>query len=638
VYQGIGGDYDVNRVEVLRGPQGTLYGRSATGGVVAFHTNNPKLDEFEAAASVEYGTADLRNYQAALNVPYGEKFAIRLAWHDFEKDGYHDNEDGKHTKTSEGRVKALYQPVDALDIMLTYSYQETTTNGGGYAPVLDSPDDINYTPEENYTEPMEGSPGIYNQVSLNVDYDFGGSSLAWIAGYHDYDSTGLGTPEVGGDGLGWHADETKWPTDYYHSEEVRLASNDDGFLTWLAGANYFKHEFDNSIYSVQTAWNPADTELDSSDYLAPIFGQDTDGTFENYGLFTEETFNLTDEFRVTAGLRYDKTKLVQNMYWALNTNMSSGGNNMNPPTWYNADPLIDDEHDWDNITYKLRLEYDLTPDSMIYALTATGFMPGYTALSPDVSAYFGTGSIVWNIIQFDQQKLTSYEIGTKNQFLNDTLRLNASVFYYDYEGYPEAVPVAMSGPSPVFGMFAVPLDVYGIELYAEYLITMNDKLTLDAGWLNAEISEYPSTVVEGVSYSSKEFLALEDLPGNPDLTASVAYDHTFTLGNGSQLVPRAELIYTGGYYLVQMTQEEIDAEDTDHNPLHLKDYNYQDAYVLVNIGATWTTASELFSVSGYVRNAFDEEYKTDVNLSTTGDTTVTPGDPRTFGLILSVRY
>jgi iron complex outermembrane receptor protein len=132
VYQGIGGNYDVNRVEVLRGPQGTLYGRSATGGVVAFHTNNPELDIFSISASAEFGEADLRNYQATLNVPYGDKLALRLAWHDFERDGYHGNDEGGHTETSEGRIKALYQPTDPLEILLSLSYQETTTNGGGY--------------------------------------------------------------------------------------------------------------------------------------------------------------------------------------------------------------------------------------------------------------------------------------------------------------------------------------------------------------------------------------------------------------------------------------------------------------------------------------------------------------------------
>jgi iron complex outermembrane receptor protein len=636
VYQGIGGNYDVNRVEVLRGPQGTLYGRSATGGVVSFHTNNPELDTFSFSASAEFGEADLRNYKATLNVPYGDKLALRLAWHDFERDGYHGNDEGGHTETSEGRIKFLYQPTDPLEILLSLSYQETTTNGGGYSSALIGPDKIDY--KYSYSDVSKGSPDIYHQASLDVNYDFGGSTLTWIAGYHDYDNTGKGAPAVGGDGISWHVDETAWPTDYYHTQEVRLASNDNKQLNWLVGVNYFRHEYDTSRYSYQTDWNAADTELNwERDYYAPIYGQDALGTFDNYGIFTEETFNLTDDFRITAGLRYDKTELVQDMYWGMNANLSEMHNSMNPPIWDYPNPLVDDEHDYDNVTYKLRFEYDVAPDSMLYALTATGFMPGYAALSPSIGMGPGGLEINWNILHLDQQKLTSYEIGTKNQFLNNTLRLNGAVFYYDYEGYPEAVPVAMMGPSPVFGIFAVPLEMFGLEVYAEYLVTMNDKITLDAGWLSAEITEYPTIEKNGENYEAKEFLALKELPGNPDLTATLGYDHTFIFANGSQLVPRLELSYTGGYYLEQMTQEEADAtvQGTGHS---LKSYNYQDSYILANLGATWTSANDMYSVTGYLRNALDEEYKTGATLSSASASSISPGDPRAFGFIFSVKY
>lgn len=633
IYQGIGGGYDINRVEVLRGPQGTLYGRSATGGVVSFHTNDPKLSEFGGSISAEYGTASLKNLQGVINVPAGDKIAFRAAAHVMSRDGYF-NEEGGQTETKEGRIKVLFQPTDALGLVLSVSAAKTTSWGGGWTAALTSPDEIDY--KSSYTEPTEGAPDKYRQAALNLNYDLGTSTLTWIAGYHDYDSTGLGAPAVGGDGVSWHADETKWPTDYYHSEEVRWASDDDFAVEWvtmLIGANYFKHEYDTSRFSVQTDW-PDDAESDPErDYLAPIYGQDSDGVFTNYGLFTEETFIVQDNFRITAGLRYDKTNLVQNMYFRFNANLSSAMASMNPPEYINT-PLTDDEHDYNNVTYKLRFEYDVTLDNMLYFLTSTGFMPGYAALSPLIAGMVdGEPVIQWQLLQMDQQELTSYEVGSKNVFLDNTLRMNGAFFYYDYEGYPEAVEVAMMGASPIFGVCAVPLKIYGIELNAEYLITMNDRLLLDAGWQSIKIDEYPVLEYEGVGYSGKNFMYFEQLPGNPRTTATLGYDHTFTLGDGSTLVPRTELRYTGGYYLTQMTLAE--ATEVDDNGVSHKKYNYQSGYMLVNLGATWTSSEQKYSGTVYVRNALDEEYKTGINSDAT---TVTIGDPRTFGVMFNVKF
>lgn len=630
VYQGIGGNYDVDRVEVLRGPQGTLYGRSATGGVISFYTNNPKLSEFSGNVSAEFGTASLINIQGAVNVPAGEKVAFRAAARFYERDGYFDAEGG-YTQSKEGRLKALFQPTDALEIVLGLSAAETKQNGGGWQVFLDGPNDFNYQGRE--TVISEGSPNKYRQASLNVNYDFGSSTLTYIGGYHDYDNTGLGAELGKGEAL--HRDVTDWPTDYYHTEEIRWASDTDQKLTWLVGANYFKHEFDTSIYSVQTAW-PYDPNLPFGDppftnpdgMNAPIFGQASMGFIDNYGVFTEETFHVADNFRITAGLRYDKTKMDQFQTFDFNDNQTPrigegptalGGQSLNPPIWTIA--KYHDIQDWDNVTYKLRFEYDLTPDNMIYALTATGFMPGFAAISPKPFP----SPVTFQVLLLEQQKLTSYEIGSKNTFLNNTLRLNGDVFYYDYEGYVEAVNTVASGP-PIFTPMAVPLEMFGVEVSGEYLLTMNDKVTFDVGYVKIEIADLP---IFGV-FDSADYMALTDqLPGNPDLTANLGYDHTFLFGNGSTLVPRAQLRYKSGHYLNQMTQVYVD--------LGLKPYNYQDAYVIGDLAATWSTADGNYSITGYVRNVFDEEYKAGVGLSTTVKS-VTPGDPRTWGLMVNAKF
>jgi outer membrane receptor protein involved in Fe transport len=639
VYQGIGGNYDTNRVEVLRGPQGTLYGRSATGGVVSFFTNDPKLSEFGGNASLEYGTASLINATAAVNVPAGDKFAFRAAGNYYSKDGYFDAEGGQ-TETIQGRIKALFQPNEALGIVLSLSTQKTTSWGGGWQQYLTAPEEFEYEGVGNYTEPREGAPAKYRQASVNLNYDFGGSTLTWIGGYHDFDQSGLGAEAVK-DGKG-HADQTAWPTYYTHTEEVRWASDTEGKINWLIGANYYKHEFDTTIFSAQTSWSPPDPELTQENgYLAPIWGRETAGTFDNYGIFTEETFKVQDNFRITAGLRYDITKLNQDVFYYMNGNGTAMGNVMIPADFSgtNTAALIDDKHDYNNVTYKLRLEYDATPDNMLYFLTATGFLPGYTAISPKMGMVDGHfGLVGWEFLELDQQELTSYEIGSKNQFMDNTLRLNGAIFYYDYEGYPEAVNIRAGGGPPLFQGIAVPLTVFGLEVDAEWLITMNDRLTLTAGYQDIQIDELPETITyltmggEGTTVPGSDALMLEELPGSPPIEATLSYDHTFAFGNGSTLVPRVEFNYTGGYYLSQMNYM-MDA-------LGEKPYNYQSSYVLCNLGATWTSASGNFSATAYVRNATDEEYKASVQLSSSvgPPIQVFPGDPQTIGAVLSIKF
>jgi len=621
VYQGIGGGYDINRVEILRGPQGTLYGRSATGGVVSFYTNDPKLSEFGVSGSAEIGTASLMNLQAAVNVPAGDKVALRAAGHYYSREGYFDAEGGK-TSTKEGRIKALFQPVDALSIVLGISASETKSNGGGWQAYLTEgqPDKIIYKAYQSVIS--EGSPNKYRQVAVNINYDLGDSTLTYVGGYHDYDNTGLG-PE-GGKAPNLHRDLTKWPTDYYHSEEIRWASNTEGKITYLIGANYFKHRFDTSLFSVQTAWaDDPDLPAGSPDGMnAPIFGQINDGYFLNYGIFTEETFKIQDNFRITAGLRYDKSKMDQEEFFQFNSNATlTVGNSLNPPIFETSSHH--DLSNFNNVTYKLRFEYDLTKDNMIYLLTATGFMPGFVAISPKPFP----PPVTFQILKLDQQKLTSYEVGSKNQFMNNTIRLNADIFYYDYEGYVESVNIVASGP-PTFVTMPVPLKMYGLEVDGAYLITENDKLSFYAGYQKIKITDLP---VFGI-FNSADYMALtEQLPGNPKLKASLNYEHTFLFGNGSSLVPRVQMRYISGYYLSQMSQAQV--------ALGEKPYNYQSGYMIADIGASWYSAGQKVSATAYARNVMDKEYKSGIGLSNNLATiSVTPGDPRTFGVMLNVKF
>jgi len=642
VYEGMGGTYDINRVEVLRGPQGTLYGRSATGGVVAFHTNSPSLEKFSTDVSVEDGTKSRINIQAAVNAPLGDKVALRAAVHHLHQaEGYYNGKGGE-SETKEGRVKALFQPSDSLSFILSISASRVETATGGWSQILDAPDKINYY--GSYSAPGKGVPTKKHQEAINVDYDLGSSALTYIGAIYQSDSRGTSGVSLNRSTYQWSAttgDPTKTQT-----HEIRWASDDDfpiKWLTTLVGANYYKNTYNRNGESWQ-AWEVGYENVANA-LNVPLFTEHNRGTIQDYGIFTEETFKVNDAFRVTAGVRYDKLKIKNYSGYDFNRNLIPGTMGAyNPPDWlyYPSQGKYDlDDLSFSNITYKLRFEYDITPENMVYAITSTGFLPGNSEVNQK-SNWVGNPidgmtleSVEFIKMPYDQMELTAYEIGSKNRFMDNKMQLNGSFFYYDYEGYQEAINIAQFGP-PSFVVVRVPVRMMGLELDFSYLLTQYDKVTLSGGWLDATLKSYPN--VPGSTTSAKEYMYLKDVPGLPPKTATLSYDHTFMFNNGASLVPRVELRYTGGYYLSQIKAANVATMDDAGKYTYLQ-YLYQGGVTLTNFAATFNSSDGKFGATAYVRNAFDERYKATATLPEgTVFFNTTVGDPRTWGVSFSAKF
>jgi outer membrane receptor protein involved in Fe transport len=637
VFAGTGGDYDLDRIEVLRGPQGTLYGRSATGGVVAFYTKNPKLEELSGNITDEYGSGSRINTQVAINVPVGDKVALRTAARYLhQSEGYRLNDQGGGKETKQGRIKALFQPNEQFSALVSLSAEETQGKTGGWTYVLTGPNKIVYKYSDDYhTDVYDDIPLKYKQGSLELNYNMEGSALTYIAAMHTMEHLGKGGPQIrmGSEMVSsYTGDPFKTQT-----HEIRWASNTEGPLSWLIGSNYYKYTYQLVNQVLQHRLIGDD---DPATFDAPLFGQWLKGDIMDYGIFTEDTYKLRDDMRITAGVRFDKTKVNTLMGYDFNKGVKlngaallpgQGGDVMHFPlgeTYTQVSP------DFNNVTYKLRFEYDLTPENMLYALTSTGFLPGtaaYVAI-PEWGPG-GIDNVDFIPFIFKQEKLTSYEVGTKNRFLDKQLQVNAAAFYMNYQGYQEAINISPAGAPPpgVTALLRLPVRIIGLETDVTWLLTQNDKVTFNAGWLEAEATSYPTVDTQYGPKSAEEYMALKKIPGLPKVTASLVYDHTFLFGNGSSLVPRAELRYTSGYYLSQVTQLE---KAEGYLP-----YMYQDSVTLLNLGATWTSPEANYSITGYIRNAADAEYKTGVSLPTgSQEITAMVGDPRTYGVMVSVKF
>jgi iron complex outermembrane receptor protein len=278
-------------------------------------------------------------------------------------------------------------------------------------------------------------------------------------------------------------------------QELRWTSDTDNPLSWLIGASLYHYTYhqDTEMLQVSVEGDPDPTTLN-----APIAVQKNRGNITEYGIFTEETYEFQDNMRITGGLRFDRNKVEEFPGFDFNLNVKSATNgaSCNPPIW-DYMPHYEDKPTFDNVTYKFRFEYDLTPENMIYAMTGTGYIPGMAQISPALQMEMTpTGPLVTGVdflaLAYDQEKLTSYEVGSKNRFLDNTVQINGALFYLDYEGYQEAINITPDAPPPpAFIVVPVPVKMIGFELDCTWLITMYDKVTFSAGWLDAEIDGYP---------------------------------------------------------------------------------------------------------------------------------------------------
>jgi len=634
VFQGIGADYDLNRAEILYGPQGTLYGRSATAGVVAFHTNDPALGRYGADLYAEYGTADLRNATEVVNIPVGDTLAFRVAAHEDDRDGFWWNSKGGAVNINEVRVKALYQPSSQLTVLLSAAFESLQHYVGGPNQVLSAPDTIDYA-----------VPGVavrraadenFAQYFAKINYDFGGAILTYVGSEHSYNSNGL--RNIAGPPFMPIDSSAEYQPDQFNMHELRLASGSGGPLTWLVGANFYSNIYRisaSSIVESATQCGPCGIP-DTTPGVAggEIFASSRSGSVKDYAAFSEETYELRPDLNFTAGLRFDHNVVEQASAYTYNVNLDPYGQSVGTcakPMAYGgaaAQPCVYSSFltkvRFDNFTYKVRATYRPGPSSLVYAMVSSGYLPGDVQISPQPKP---DGTVNYLELPYQQQNLTSYEIGSKNRFLGDRLQVNGSIFYYDYRGWEQAAQLGNTvGGAPIFAVVSVPLRVVGAELEADWLPTPRDRFTLLAGWHDDQITSWSN--IPGTATSEQSYISIRRLPGTPPAAGSVRYEHEFDFVGGSTIKPWAQVRYEAGCNLIELTAAQY---------ARFAAYDYQPSYALVYAGATWVSPQGNVAVTAYGRNLLNAEIKSQINLNQ-NTFSVIPGEPSVFGVAVNVRF
>jgi outer membrane receptor protein involved in Fe transport len=612
VYEGIGSGYDIQRVEVLRGPQGTLYGRSATTGVVAFYTRDPELGKFGGDASAEVGNYDLQHYSGAINVPLGDKLAARISGDYYDQaQGYYGEATRGDMKREDGRVKLLWKPTDNFSLLVGGAYEKRDDFGGGKSYFAALPSLVQQAPVNSVLVPGgKEDKQFWAQANWNV----GPVTLTYLPAYRSWTQNDTSI-NVNMFNTGLNSRTTqKTPKDDFWTHEFRISNNNDGGFKWQTGVFYYDNNLANSVRAQfeTTAGVPGAITTQSSDTRAT----------RNIGVFAETTIPLRDSLRLTLGGRYDDTQvlvgetLYQDAFQLCGNGIGvrfplppgvvcTGVGTASVPSPA-ATTISGVKLHFNEFSYKARLEYDVTPKNMLYGMISTAYRPGDAGIQNGAPFFLA------------DQKLTSIEVGSKNRFFNDSLQVNASLFHYDYQGFQVLYQTDIFVPIS-FVNTTVPATNIGAELEILYRLTQHDRIGLDVSYV--ESRWYNKSAGFQAAYPlMKRELTPYTINGN--------YTHVFNLPGGSILSARID-----GQYQAAHQAEDLQAQYLN---IGFAQYEHREAELIGNLSAVWSTGR--YSLSAYVRNFTGQQYKLYTVSTNLTRVALDWSDPRTFGAKLAVHF
>ena len=572
--------FDVDRVEVLPGPQGTLYGRSAAGGAVNIYSRRPGT-EYGGNASLEYGDYNTVDAELGVNLPVTDQFRLRAAGSFQSHDGYlSDGGDDRHVGA--GRLTAVYKPVDRLTITaiasLTHQY-------GVGDQSINRPAIVNRDDPYDYPLSMKGhfDHNTDLTVSTEVNYELTNHiNLTYIGGYDHFqlhqflDVDGRLTPTP--------AQQTQniVQRGNFDSQEFRL-TGDYSRLKWIGGLYYYNELQPYFVETVVPNVTTVQTPLS-------IHG-------DGYAAFGQATYSILDRLRLVGGLRYSEDHKTG---FGAVENTSPKGVTIDAP----FEGSVKDHR----VDYKGGLEADLAPNSLGYFTVQSGYNEGGFSL---VLASLPGGN------EFKPEELTSYTFGVKNRFLDRRLQFNVEGYYYDYKNYQVSARNTVTGENTIYN--AQKSEIYGAQIDTSFLITPEDQINLNIGLLHAT----SPTLVLPSSVSGRTNFDGFTLPQSPTGTVSANYQHIFALPGGATLTPRVSTYFESSRWAT-------------YN--HLAG-THQNPYDKTDLQLTYAPESRKWSLQGYVRNitnviVYDNQVAT--TLPGPGAGFLEP--PRTYGARYSINF
>ncbi|MFT4823718.1 MAG: iron complex outermembrane receptor protein [Halioglobus sp.] len=647
VYQGragmsIGDLIDIERVEILRGPQGTLYGKNTAAGAISIITLKP-APEFEAQAEITYANDNRKEFRGMVNLPLGDSDdAVRLTGFSVNSDHLYDN-----TFTGEGlndankwgvKSRFLFDTDSAGEWLITLDYSKEDTDCCGFAAIdyegfstLNSP--ITNNPSAAFSEQLglnaQGTPILQYTAfedsegfspppadPFSDDYWFdgeisnkvtvGGVALEWnydldndatltlINAWRNYTSDST----YDGDFTGYNAvrGSTDVELDQYSSELRYHVNSGDTFETQLGLYAYYSEFNSIGTFNMQ---EPLVRNIGIA-FFYPEGSLNTDDnlyTTTSMAAFGQFTWNITDKFSATLGLRYTYEKKEREGS-QITEGLNPGFPAIDIPPVAGPDVFYDDKRSDTDVSPSLNLRYFINPDLMTYASVSRGFKSG---------GFNQRREVVGSNGEFDEEIATNYELGWKGNWLDRRLQINGTFYFINYDDFQSQ---GFDGSSIKVTNAGV-LQSYGTEIEITYLPTENLLLGSSIGYTKAEYDKFENgqcTVEEafeefyivngaqggspGTFASCRRDLAGKPLDNAPEWNLSSYAQYDMVITDSLVGIARLEHSYIDSYFL-----------DSDLDP-NLEN----DAVNLVNLRLTLTTPENDWEVAIWGRNLLGEEY------------------------------
>ncbi len=620
--------FDVERVEVLRGPQGTLYGRNTTGGAINVISARPR-DEFAAGFNAEYGNYDAVRGEGYVNWALGGGAAARIsgafaqggAWQTNRETGAELGDADRIALRGQFLLPAtdnlefllnlhgFRDQSDGLGLILFKNLPATPAPGGPGLPVIPatiahehdqtswgfSPAFAAQTGLAQNTAPFRDNEGA--GASLTTRYDFGGATLTYILSHEHLDRRELND---------WDALPLAVAGTLFTSEasvtqnEIRLASNGDNAFDWIVGVYFGDEELTDNY------------ESDFGDSFGPIASLSTPYSQEvdTAAIFAQIEYQVAPTLNLVAGIRYEdeERRLVD-----FTTNFAGGA----------VIPLQNNTTEMQEVSGRVALEWTPTDDLLYYASISRGVKSGgftaYNSFSPDA------------VDAFDPEVLVAYEVGFKSELIDRTLRLNGALFYYDYTDQQVQNALFIAANNAAVGRItnAPSSRIYGAELELVWRPIEALTITQAIGYQNGEFDE--------------DFLILDIAASNASGTPVGRNANGERLGP-PELTYNGSLAYQGAVGANWEWSGSVDYSyrgETDPpllKPTFGEGYGVPD-YWLVNANLSVRPTDGPWEFGLWGRNLLDEEYHETRNFFAAADVTpiAAPGLPRTFGVRVAYR-
>ena len=657
--------YDLERVEVLKGPQGTLYGRNATGGSVNILPRKPRLGEFGGEASLEYGNYDTVRADAAANVPISNTAAFRIAGIVARHDGYLNNGTSDQ-KDVGGRLSFLFEPSSDLKVNLSGDYYSQKGRGsdavavpGGVANriAVTSPQGGAFY----ITQPVSIAGRNFNALPSNSrqNNQFWGVSanISWTP---DWGSVTF-IPAYRGASLDFVTNSPGFEIaqrekDKQVSAELRIASNEDHALRWLIGGFYFKEDIDVPTFRPNLQYNISFLNYKTGTESSAAFGRLTYEIAPNLratvgGRYTHETkfltgsnfgqnrlcvnfptFNATQQVVISGpcpGAARFPVGTVAPVSALIPFNPAFpfvGLNEIYGPTaiFQTAGVINANNRNTANrFTWRAGVDWEITPRNLLFANYETGFKAGGFFFSADDGTY-------------KPEKIQAWTLGSKNRFFDNKLQLNVEAFYWRYSDQQISFIGQDSRQNFILPTRNVGKATFkGLEVETQFAVAQNTLLKADIQYLDAVYDSFQYQVPnQGPPITGCQFSGLATPsvtincsgrrpPNAPKWTVNLGATQTIPLESG------AKIVVNGRTHYQSQTLVGLDFIPTQT----------QSNYWLADASITFEAPDNRFFVTGFINNAFDETVLTSSNLVGLGSFSVAQlNTPRTYGVRAGFKF